>query len=52
MPSRRRQSRRTLLALVGAVLVLLALAVGSGRVHAEVVPDSLGPGTDVAMTAI
>lgn len=51
-PSRRRQSRRTLLALVVAILVLLTLAVGSGRVHAAGVPDGPGSATAAAITAM
>lgn len=51
-PSRRRQSRRTLLALVVAVLVLLALALGGGRVHAAGVPDGAGSATAAAMTTM
>jgi ferric-dicitrate binding protein FerR (iron transport regulator) len=49
-PSRRRQSRRIVLALLVAALVLLALAVGSGRVHAATMPDGFGLVPDVAMT--
>jgi hypothetical protein len=50
-PSRRMGSRITRTALALAVLVLLALVVGTGRVHAAGAPDGVGPGTSAAMSA-
>jgi hypothetical protein len=48
-PNRRRGSRRTLVALVLAVLVLLALGIGSGRVHADVPGSAIPAPTAVSV---